>query len=139
MRVLLDTNVVLDVLLDRKPFSKPASAILSMGEQGRIQITICATAITTVFYLSAKALGAAAARKHVRELLSIVEIAAVGRTVLERALSLPIADYEDAVVAASAEEAGADAVITRDVRGFRGCPIVVHEPEEFLALVSSKG
>ena len=57
MKVLFDTNVVLDVLLDREPFASVAAQLLSLADKGRIQGVLCATTVTTIHYLATKAVG----------------------------------------------------------------------------------
>lgn len=71
MKVLFDTNIVLDVLLDREPFSGPSSLLLSRVERSEITEYICATTVTTIHYLISKALGPLAASHHIRSLLSM--------------------------------------------------------------------
>ena len=102
--MVFDTNVILDVLLDRQPFSEPAARLLSRAERGEIQGMTCATSVTTIFYLVRKAAGVRSARRRVEDLLSILDIAPVNRAVLASAVSSGIGDFEDAVIAESAPE-----------------------------------
>ena len=78
MKVMFDTNVVLDVLLDRPPFSEPVAQLLSQAERGEIQGFACATTVTTIFYLVRKAVGLPDARRHVGDLLSILSPSLTG-------------------------------------------------------------
>jgi predicted nucleic acid-binding protein len=135
MKVLFDTNVVLDVLLDRKPFSEPAAQLLSYAESGEIEASLCATALTTISYLAAKAIGRHAAQEQVRDLLKLFDVAPVNRLVLEGALEVPLSDFEDAVVLSSAYHAGVDALVTRNLRDFKNSRLPVHTPEELLKIL----
>ncbi len=63
MKVLFDTNIILDVLLDREPFSEPAAHLMCKVEKSEIQVFLCATTITTIYYLISKILGNNAAKK----------------------------------------------------------------------------
>ena len=81
MKVILDTNIVLDVLLDRKPFAGPAAQIFSLAERSKIRGMLCATTITTIDYLLSQALPGKDARQTLRNLLSLFEVAAVDRFV----------------------------------------------------------
>ena len=112
MRVLLDTNVVLDLLLDRDPWSKTAAMLFSRVESGTLDGYLGATTVTTIYYLAAKAVGAAAAREEIRRLLALCAIAPVNRPVLEAALELDFADFEDSVLHEAARQVGAEAVVT---------------------------
>ncbi len=133
MRVLLDTNVVLDLLLDRRPFAEDAAAIFGMVERGDITGLLCATTVTTVDYLLTTSLPADQVRPAIRSLLALFEVAAVGRGVLQAAADSRMADFEDAVLAMSAQGAGADRIVTRNTQDFRGAPVPAISPKEFLA------
>jgi predicted nucleic acid-binding protein len=86
VEVIVDTNVVLDVLLDRHPFAKSAARIFAFVEESKIEGFLCATTVTTVEYLFGQALAPAKARQALRQLLHLFEIASVNRPVLEQAL-----------------------------------------------------
>jgi predicted RNA binding protein YcfA (HicA-like mRNA interferase family)/predicted nucleic acid-binding protein len=98
LRVLFDTDVVLDLLLDRQPFSAPAADLFSRVERGELRGYLCATTVTTVHYLAAKVIGTRRARAEVRRLLTLFEVAPVSRPILEAALAGAFADFEDAVI-----------------------------------------
>ncbi|MBM4329556.1 MAG: PIN domain-containing protein [Deltaproteobacteria bacterium] len=133
MKVIFDTNVVLDVLLDREPFATSAALLFSKVERGELFGCLCATTITTIHYLVYKALGIRQARKHVGSLLSLFEIAPVNRAVLEGALKSDFEDFEDAVIHEASIHAGVQALVTRDVNGFRPATIPVYSPDELMS------
>lgn len=133
MRVLVDTNVVLDVLMAREPHLEHALAVVAAAESGRVRGVLGATTVTTVFDLAAKSAGVEAARRHVGALLELFDVAAVDRTVLVRALDAGFDDYEDGVLHEAAAAAGANAIVTRDRSGFRAATLPVFTPEAFLA------
>ena len=118
MKTLFDTNVILDVLLDREPFSDDASFLLSKVENSEMIGYICATTVTTIYYLAAKALGPQAASEHIRSLLSLFVIAPVNRVVLENAVASKFKDFEDAVLHEAACHAGAKYIVTRSLSVF---------------------
>jgi predicted nucleic acid-binding protein len=132
-RILLDVNVVLDVLLDRKPFAEPASAVWSAVERGEAEGLLSAHAVTTLHYLNAKAVGVRMATETTDALLSVFDVAPVDEAVLRSACSLEWKDFEDAVTAAGAKRAKCDAVITRNPRDFKGAPVRVLTPAEAVA------
>ena len=129
-RVLLDVNVVLDVLLDRRPFAAAAASVWSAVEDGRAVGLLSAHAVTTLHYLNAREAGVRVARETTEALLSVFEVAAVDRTVLDAALALGWKDFEDAVTAAAARRARCEALVTRNARDFKGSPVrVLTTPE----------
>jgi hypothetical protein len=96
--MLFDTNVVLDVLLDREPFATVGAHLFSYVERGTIPGYLCATAVTTIHYLMQKALGADQGRQKIRNLMRLFEVAPVNRATLEAALVSRLGDFEDAVM-----------------------------------------
>jgi predicted nucleic acid-binding protein len=136
LKVIFDTNVVLDVLLDREPFAISAALLFSKVERGELSGYLCATTITTIHYLIRKALGTPHAQKHVGNLLSLFEIATVSRAVLEEALRSPFKDFEDAVIHEASIHAGVQALVTRDSSDFRRATIPVYLPDELLHVLN---
>ena len=135
MRVLLDTNVVLDHLLDRKPFSEQAASIFSAIEKGTATGILGATTVTTIHYLVAKTLGQAAAIDTIKQLLRLFEVAPINHLVLSSALDRSTKDFEDAVLMEAGFHAGANAIVTRDHQGFLKSPVPVFSPQDFLKLI----
>lgn len=135
MKLLLDTNIVLDLLMDRTPFADAAAELFSKVEDGTVSGCLCATTITTIFYLTAKAVGSAQAQLEVKKLLQLFEIAPVNRTVLESAVGAGFADFEDAVIYQSACHMGAEAIITRNLKDFSKSKLPVHTAEEMVTIL----
>ena len=137
MRVLFDTNVIVDLLLDRKPFAEAATRLAAQVELGSLTGVLSATTVTTVYYLVAKAAGAKTARIQVRKLLDLFEVAPVTRAVVEAALDQSIRDYEDAVLHEAAREAAVDAIVTRDLQDFLAAELTVYSPAELLSVLAA--
>jgi len=137
VKVLFDTNVILDVLLDRQPFSDDVAQLMSRVECSEMQGFLCATTVTTIHYLMAKSLGARHAITHLRLLLSLFEIAPVNRVVVENALECNLPDYEDAVIAESAQHAGIEYIVTRNTGDFKKSSIPVYTPSGFIQVLAS--
>ena len=137
MNILFDTNVVLDVLLDRKPFSAPASVIFSWVEAGEFIGFLGATTVTTIFYLATKVVGKKQAEEEISKLLSVFAIAPVNRAVLEAAINSKFTYFEDAVLYEAARHASAQAIVTRDAVGFKYAKIPVYSPEELIKMVQA--
>lgn len=130
MRVLFDTNVVLDLLRDREPWSKTVTQLFTRVESGSLEGYLGATTVTTIFYLAAKTVGAKrGARQQVRSLLALCAIAPVHRPVLEAAIELNFADFEDAVLHEVARQVAAEAIVMRDPAGFKKSELAILTPE----------
>ncbi|MDD5676910.1 MAG: PIN domain-containing protein [Kiritimatiellae bacterium] len=133
MRVLVDTNVVLDVLLARRPFVGASAEVFGLVEHSRIEGLLCATTLTTIDYLLTQAMPRPFARQALQKLMELFEIAAVNRSVLEGALKSKLEDFEDAVLDQAGRLAGAEVVVTRNQQDFRHATLKVLGPEELLA------
>ena len=134
MKVMVDTNVILDVLLAREHFVDHAAQILGMIERSELEGHLCATTITTIDYLLNRSLTKKQSRDTLHRLMQLFEIAPVNRSVIEEALASKISDFEDAVLAQSGILAGVDLIITRNLKDFKKSTVRVVEPIEFLAL-----
>ena len=137
MKVLVDTNVILDVLLDRQPFSKDSARICALVEESKIEGVLCATTVTTVDYLLGQALTPAKARNALQRLLNLFEVAPVNRPVLEQALHSKISDFEDAVLEQSGRLVAVDAIVTRNLKDFKKSAVAVLDPSELLSAINT--
>ncbi len=135
MKLLLDINVVLDVVLARRPWVADAALLLSAVEEGRAQGHVAGHTITTVHYIVAKVKDRQTAATAVTDLLRIVRVVPLGDADFQQALVLGLADFEDAVQAAAALGIGADYLVTRNADDFSGIPVPVRTPGEVLALL----
>lgn len=138
MKILVDTNVILDVLLDRKPFSEPAVRLFTLIENSVVEAFLCATTVTTVDYLLNQSVPQAEAREAVCRLLELFEISPVNRPVVEEALQSRMPDFEDAVLACSADLVGVSTIVTRNTKDFKFSPVKALDPFEFLAVFDEK-
>ena len=138
MKVLFDTNVILDLLLDREPFSEAAASLTGYVEAGRLTGYLGATTITTIHYLATQAVGQSRSRRHVAKLLDLFQIATIDASVLRSALDSGFEDYEDAVLHAAAQGVHAECIVTRNVRDFRRASLKVYAPDEFLLALADE-
>ena len=95
MRVLIDTNVILDFLQEREPFVESAARLFERIDAGEIEGFIAATTITNIYYIVRRAAGRVAAQDAIMQVLSDLNICAVNLEILEQALAL---NFEDAVL-----------------------------------------
>jgi predicted nucleic acid-binding protein len=135
-KVLVDTNVILDVLLDRQPHAGASAAVWAAIETGSVEGVLAAHAVTTIHYLISKDFGNARARRTIAAMLRVFGVAPVDGPVIQLALDLPLSDFEDAVTAAAAQVAACDCIVTRDPKGFRGCGTRSLMPEAAVPLLA---
>lgn len=123
MRILLDTNVVLDVLLDRQPWVTDAAQIWRMCLDGRLSGFVCASSITDIFYIARRLTDVTRARAAVRLSLATFMICPVDRDTLDMADGMLGDDFEDNLQIACTIVGNLDVIITRDPAGFQQSPI----------------
>lgn len=135
LKIIFDTNVILDVLLDRRPHALAASLLMVEVERRRLHGLVGATTVTTIHYLATRAIGATRAGRRVRDLLALFDVAAVCKAALNDALSLNFRDYEDAALHEAGRRAGATGIVTRDPGGFSRATLPVYAPDELLKML----
>ncbi len=136
--VLLDTNVLLDLLLARDPWADDAARILELIHRGSARGAIAAHAITTLHYLVRRAADGRSAATAISDLLALLAVVPLEGADFSRALALGLTDYEDAVHVAAALKCGADFLVTRNQKDFKGSPVAVRSPSEIRALLAGR-
>lgn len=136
MKALIDTNVILDVVMGRDPFFADSSLVLDHAERGDFVAWVCATTVTTLFYLTRRHLGASASIEKIKDLTTICAVSPVNHSVIDSALHSRFVDFEDAVLHDSAVLVGADCIITRNEADFRESSLLVYSPAQFLAALA---
>ncbi len=133
MKILLDTNIVLDILLAREPFVDEVREIFLLIENRKVEGFVCATTMTTIHYLIGKQKDKASADALVLNLLKLFEVALVDKQILQDASLNNGVDYEDSIIYTSAKYTEVDMILTRDKRGFKNSEISIVNAKEFLA------
>ena len=136
-KYLLDTNVLLDLFLNRLPWAADMAVIWDAHRQGKIKALVAAFALPTIFYIVRRQAGLTTAQTVVRDCLSTLDIAPIDQTTLLAAQAPSGPDFEDDLQIACAVQAGVDAIVTRDPRGFAGSPIPVMAPADVVASLSA--
>ena len=134
MKILLDTNIVLDLLLEREPYFKGAKELFILAETKKLKAYLSASSITTIHYLTMKALNKKEADKIIDMLLKIFLVTPLDKTVFIEAISNNGLDFEDSVIYSSAFNSNIDYIITRDKKGFKNSKVKTIDPNSFLAL-----
>jgi len=132
IRVLLDTNVVLDALLDRTPWEADAKSIIESHADGAVEACVSASAITDVFYIARKIVGRDSAWDCAVPCLDRLFVLPVGGDELRAAIELTGKDLEDNLHQALATVHTLDAIVTRDLEGFAGSKVKMVSPSELV-------
>ena len=127
--ILLDTDVLIDVALDRCPHAGPAAQLLDRLEHGAENACIAWHTVSNFYYLVAPTRGGMSTRDFILDLTRFVAVATTGTEAVRYAAELPMADFEDALQVAAARACGARYIVTRNVRDYTRSPIPAVDPQ----------
>jgi predicted nucleic acid-binding protein len=136
MKVFVDTNILLDVALQRAPHLADSDRVMKWCEAHPGYAFIAWHTVSNLYYLLEKQLDDAAAREFITTLVDVFEVVETGTAFVKHALHLPFTDFEDALQTVAAVAVGADVIVTRNKPDYAGSPIPVQTPGEFLASVA---
>lgn len=134
MKVLIDTNVLLDVALNRKPFVADAVLLWRLAEQNVITACLSNTSITDLYYIIRKHAGLDKARAFIADVLDTFKLADIDESGFRDALNSGMSDFEDAVQYVICTRNGCDALATRNKADYGSRPNVL-DPVELIALI----
>lgn len=138
MRVLVDTNVLLDVLAERKAFYGPAMSVWTLAESGRLDAHVAAISFSNCYYVVSKYAGRRKAESAIRLLRDVFTPVDLTAQILNQAIDSGLADFEGAIQFHSAMHARAECIVTRNPDHFPTAPLSVLSPAEFLAVHSGR-
>lgn len=137
MKVLIDTNIILDVLCKRQGFFEDSAKVFRLCEIKQVTGIISALSIPNIVYIMRKELDAQKTHQVLEKLSLIFTIVDLKFDDLQKASDMNFKDYEDAVQSASAERVKADYIITRNVKDFATSVIAAVNPADFLSVITS--
>jgi len=135
IKVLLDTDVNLDFVLQRQPFFAEADQIFLRCSNGDFEAYICDITAINIFYIARKEIGRQKTIQAIADLLTMTKICTVKKSILQSALTSPITDYEDAVQHECAVAENLDAIVTRNTKDYKNAPIKIFTPSDFLQVL----
>lgn len=131
MRIVFDTNVLLDIALGRQPFAAASLAAFEKVREAGELPRIAPHSLATFYYIVAQSYDGARARQAVEDLLMTAEVTNFDHEAALRSSELAMADFEDAMVVSAAVFCEAELILTRNAVDFENSPIPVQSPEEF--------
>jgi predicted nucleic acid-binding protein len=133
MIALLDTDVLIDVAIGRKPFNKYSAKVLDYAENHKFQAFIAWHSIANFYYLVASTSNIKQTRNFLHDLLQFVNISQTSTDDARNALLLKVSDFEDALQIAAARACNAAVIVTRNIKHYRRSPIPAKSPERFIS------
>lgn len=139
MRILVDTNVIIDALTGREPFREPAERIFMLAANQIEDMYITASSVTDIYYLTRKHLHSTDKAKNVMErLYELFYILDVGADDCQEALLSAVKDYEDAVISCCAVRNKMDYIVTRNIIDFEQSKIQAVLPDDLIKIVMNR-
>jgi len=132
MKILIDTNVILDIILERKPFVEHAVLLFKTASKRQFSLFISATTVTDIYYITRKEKGRDIALGFIKDLLRFINIASVNKRVILQSLESDMPDFEDAIQTFSAQQEGIEIIVTRNEADFEHSGLSIYNPESFL-------
>jgi len=133
MRVLVDTNIFLDVLMEREPWLDKSLDVINWCEAHPGDAWIAWHSLSNLWYVGAKLVGKKSAGEQIDAILDSFEVAPAHSNAARRARQLNVQDFEDALQAAAALECGAKQIITRNTADYKRSPVTAISPTSFLS------
>ena len=136
MKITFDTNIILDAMIEGREGCVAAKQLILAAAEDEIEGRISANSVTDIYYIAKKYLGDAKTREAIYSLLTVFRASSIESDDCLRALELPMADFEDALLAVCSEREGADYIVTRD-KDFIAAksPVAAKSPDELLSLL----
>jgi len=131
-KILLDTNIILDLLAKRQPFFEFAAKLFSLGDKKKIRLYTTSISIINVNYILSKILSANESREILRKFRVLVKILPCDEKIIDLGLNSHFKDFEDSIQYYIAIENKIDIIITRNLKDFKSAKIPVMTAEEFL-------
>lgn len=133
MKIMCDTNIVLDLLLDREPFAEDSAKVLTLCESLKLEGFISASCVTDIFYIVRKYLRSSdMAYKAVGKILDIAKVCSVTNNDILTAYLQKAKDFEDCLLAVCAKSINCDCIVTRNKKDFEDFGIELFTPSELL-------
>lgn len=132
MKVLIDTNVILDVLCNRSEFVEDSSRVWKYCEVNQIEGYISALSVPNIVYILRKELTPQKTQQFIQQILMIFEVINLKSSDLKNAAEMLFSDFEDAVQMCCANRIKADYIVTRNIRDFKESKVPALKPSEFL-------
>jgi len=137
-KVFLDTNVILDLLLDRDPFSNDIAEIIELATQKSIELCVSSVTITDTNYIVEKFEGVKSARQKTKLILEIVTVENVAESTVKKSSGSEFKDFEDGVQNFCAIESKHKVIVTRDIKGFKNSKLAILSPKELLVKIKAR-
>lgn len=130
-KLLVDTNIVVDLLTRREDFYREAQDLFTLSDEGKVKLLVSSLTFANTHYLLNRYKNKDEARKILIKFKVLVEVAKLDDKIIELALASDFSDFEDAIQYYTAVENGVDVIITRNLRDFKTSKLPVLTAKEY--------
>jgi predicted nucleic acid-binding protein len=131
-KVFVDSDIILDVLLERKPFVEPAAELLDLGQAKSVDLFTSAVVLANTFYVLRKTIGFEEAKKNLKKLRLLLHVLPIHESTVDAALGSKFSDFEDGLQYFSAKENSISTLITRNIKDYKVKDLVIQTAEEYV-------
>ena len=135
MKLFLDANVVLDLILKRQPFFETIAEIITIAENKNYKLCISSVTFVNINYVACKFTDKKNVLESLKILRIVIDVLSISETEIDKALYSKFNDFEDAVQHYCALKYNCNYIITRDLKDFKNSEIPVMTPTEFLVSI----
>lgn len=135
-KILLDTNIILDIALERREFFEKSKELMLTLNKLSIPSYVTATSVTDIYYILKKSKGHQLTISFLKNLFDFIDIAGVSKEVIVGALNSELTDFEDAVQTECARQNDINIIITRNIADFKKSKLEIFTPSEFISQYS---
>ena len=137
-KIFLDSDVLLDLLLDRAPFADDIATIIEQSIADEVKLCVSPITMTNINYIVGRIENEKKAAKEVKKLLLLIDIENAGQSTVEKAAESKFKDFEDAVQNFCAAEAGHQIILTRNTKDYKESELSILTPKEYLAKITAE-
>ncbi len=137
-KVFFDTNILLDIALERRKYNKDAINLIKLIKNKQIKGFINGAGIVSIHYIISKSRGKTTALQFIKDIIKIFEIAELDKKVIQNAINSNFTDFEDAIQEFSAIDAGVEIIVTRNTKDFKNSRLQVFEPKQLIKYFEKK-
>jgi predicted nucleic acid-binding protein len=135
-KIFVDTNILIDLIADRKPFSKSAILIFDAAERKQVSLFTSSHSIVTTYYVLKKYVDERKLRDVILGLFEFLTVIPVDSDILKKGLRSKYKDFEDSIqIFCSTKIEKMDCIVTRNIRDFKGSELPVYAPDELIAKI----
>jgi len=138
-KIFVDTDVIIDFLIDRHPYAIPASVIFDLAEKKELEATTSSLCLSNVHYITRKIVGEAKAREIIQDLIEIIDVMPVDKKDIIHAINSNFKDFEDAIQhSVATSDKSIRAIVTRNTKDYKKSIIPVFNSDTYVQMIKNE-